>query len=153
MASQLARLLDPSELDALTGPHGKMTATLARSQLGEAIAIVVPSRLVCARCEGGGCDSCGRSGAIRLELSEAERTTHVVLPSDTREAVRVRLVRPLGESAGLEQLTLEVRLTGPTSLVVAPPRELALRPALEARSIVIGVVLALAAALVFALTR
>jgi hypothetical protein len=59
-------------------------------------------------------------------------------------------VRPV---EGLEQLTLEVRLTE-NAIVVAP------RPGLEPRAIgetfaaiVIGVVLALAAALVFALTR
>jgi hypothetical protein len=150
MASELARLLDPGELDALTGPHGKMTTTLSTSQLGSPVDIVVPSRLVCARCDGGGCDSCGRSGAIRLEVSEAERTTQVVLPSDARDALRVRLVRPV---EGLEQLTLEVRLTE-NAIVVAP------RPGLEPRAIgetfaaiVIGVVLALAAALVLALTR
>jgi hypothetical protein len=144
MASELARLLDPSELDALTGPHGKMTTTLARSQLGSPVDIVVPSRLVCARCDGGGCDSCGRSGAIRLELPEAERTTQVVLPSDAREAMRVRLVRPI---EGLEQLTLEVRVTTSTDMVLAP------RPGLELRSVLMGIAVALAAALAFALTR
>ena len=146
MASELARLLDPSELDALTGTHGKMTTTLSASQLGEPVEIVVPTRLVCARCDGGGCDSCGRSGAIRLELSEAERTTHVVLPRDAHEVVRVRLVRPLGEAAGLEQLTLEVRVTPRTEMILA-------KPALELRSVAVGVLVALAAALVFALTR
>ena len=152
MAEELARVLDPSELDALTGSHGRMSTTISASELGSPIAIVVPSRLVCARCDGGGCDSCGRSGAIRLDLSEAERTTHVVLPAEARDAMRIRLVKPV---EGLEQLTLEVRLKPETGMVVAARRDLAVRsaPGLDVRSVVIGIAVAVAAALAFALTR
>ena len=104
------------------------------------------------RCDGGGCDSCGRSGAIRLDLSEAERTTHVVLPAEARDAMRIRLVKPV---EGLEQLTLEVRLKPETGMVVAARRDLAVRsaPGLDVRSVVIGIAVAVAAALAFALTR
>lgn len=135
----LARLLDPAALDAVEGPHGKMVVDLSSGQLGQAVEVVVPRRLVCARCEGGGCDACGRSGAIRVHLAEAERTTHFILPMEANERLLVRLVRPLGDDAGLEQLTIEVRLTPATS---SSP---ALSPVLIAAALTVAAVLAIAA--------
>lgn len=108
--TQLARVLDPAAHDALTGTHGKMSVELSEGDRGEAVTLILPRRVVCARCDGGGCDSCGRSGAIRLDDDDAARTTHFVVPSGGDARFRVRLVRPLGDDAGLEQLTVEVRL-------------------------------------------
>jgi hypothetical protein len=39
---------------------------------GAHLEIELPPRLVCARCEGGGCDACGRSGAITLHSQNEE---------------------------------------------------------------------------------
>lgn len=144
--AELARILDPSELDAVDGPHGKMSLVLSASELGAPIAVVVPSRLVCGRCDGGGCDGCGRSGAVRLELDEEQRTTHVALPKDARD-VRVRLVRPLGDDAGLAQLTLEVRVKPETALARRRSEAMIARSPTSApgRSVLVALALALAA--------
>ncbi|MBX3226510.1 MAG: hypothetical protein KIT84_32385 [Labilithrix sp.] len=142
-STELARVLDPSALDAAAGPHGKMSVELSSARRGEAVELVVPSRLACARCDGGGCDACGRSGALRLSLTEAERTTHFVLPEDARERLRVRLVRPLGDEAGLEQLTIEVRLT--PAPPPPPARAFELRPALVAVALALATAIAIAA--------
>ena len=140
--AELARLLDRAELDALEGPHGKMTTTFSSAQLGEEVAIVVPSRVVCARCDGGGCDACGRSGAIRIDREESERTAYFVLPTEAGDgSFRVRLVRPLGDDAGLEQLTVDVHLLPApptTALALAASTALAQRP-IEMRSVMIGI--------------
>lgn len=43
--------------------------------------IQIPDKLVCAVCEGGGCDACGRAGVLRLrEREEAGEPLRVVLP-------------------------------------------------------------------------
>jgi hypothetical protein len=39
---------------------------------GAHIEVQLPQRVVCARCEGGGCDACGRAGAITLFSSGEE---------------------------------------------------------------------------------
>jgi hypothetical protein len=145
--AELARLLDRAELDAATGPHGRMSIELT-AQPGEEVSITVPARLVCARCDGGGCDTCHRSGALRLE---APQTLQFVLPNEAAESFRVRLMRPV---EGLEQLTVEVRLKKSTALVRAHGSALAVRPSgVEPKSIVIGIALAIAAAIVFILSR
>ncbi|MFO0738581.1 MAG: hypothetical protein U0270_21980 [Labilithrix sp.] len=145
---ELARLLDPAEVDAIDGPHGKMSIELSEAQLGATVEIVVPARLACARCDGGGCDSCGRSGAIRLELDEDDRKTQFGLPAAAPSGVRVRLLRPV---AGLELLTVEVRLTPSTALVHVPPSPLAVVSKKDdLRSIVIAIGVILAAALAIA---
>lgn len=104
------RVLDPAALDVATGRHGRMTIELSAVELGRSVAIPVPRRLVCARCDGGGCDACDRSGALKLDLDDAERTTQLVLPAEGSERLLVRLVRPFDEATNLEQLTVEIRL-------------------------------------------
>jgi hypothetical protein len=108
--SKLARVLDPEELDRAEGARGRLVVEVPDAWLagGDTIEVVVPPRVACARCDGGGCDACGRSGALRLPEDEAARTLRLSLPT-TAEASIVRLVRPLGPDAGLEQLWLELR--------------------------------------------
>lgn len=152
MAEQLARVVDPTELDALTGPHGKMSITMASAEGEHEAVFVIPKRVTCARCDGGGCDSCGRSGAIRLDLSEEERTTHFLFPATTHD-VRVRLARPV---AGLDLLTVEIRVTQSSAMQLRPTDAVIRRASgspLDVRSIVIAIGLALAAALAFAASR
>jgi hypothetical protein len=48
---------------------------------GAHLEIELPQRLACARCEGGGCDACGRAGAITLySLDEEPLVVRVGLP-------------------------------------------------------------------------
>ena len=106
MATPLGSVLERDELT--TGPHGRLTVDVLDAWLppGTVLEVVVPGRLACARCEGGGCDACGKSGAIRLAGDEQERSLRITLSESAR---RVRLVRPLGEDAGLDQLVVELR--------------------------------------------
>lgn len=101
------QLFDPTALDSIEGPHGKMTIELPASELGKAVAIDVPKRLVCARCDGGGCDACGRSGALKLEQTGS---TSLVLPPNGSEQLLLRIPHPLGEAANLALLTVQIRL-------------------------------------------
>jgi hypothetical protein len=112
--TQLARVLDPEALDRAEGPRGRVVVDVpdAWSAAGDAVEMVVPLRVTCARCEGGGCDDCGRSGALRLPAGEAERTLVFSLPEAPEApgvALLLRLARPLGPDAGLAQLWIEVR--------------------------------------------
>ena len=38
--------------------------------MGEVVELELPRNLACAACGGGGCDTCGRSGAITLRIPE-----------------------------------------------------------------------------------
>ena len=113
--SKLARVLDPEELDRAEGSRGRFVLDLPEAWLeaGGAIELVVPARVTCARCDGGGCDDCGRSGGLRLGGDELARTLQLALPAATHDfrAARsiVRLARPLGASAELDQLWIELR--------------------------------------------
>lgn len=154
--TELARLLDRDEIDSAEGPRGTMSIALPVEWLagGDTVEVVVPTRLVCARCEGGGCDACGRSGAIRIAGEQAERTTRFVLPKTTSERLVVRLVRPLGDEVDLSQLCIEVRIataSTPTTdgcTRIAPPR--AEPPASSLPTVLVATAVALALAAVIA---
>jgi hypothetical protein len=110
--NELGRVLDPDELRSEDKAVGRLTVDVLDDWLrdGEEIEIVVPTRVVCARCEGGGCDACGRSGAFRLDLDEAARTVAITLPRKPEaKTVAVRLVRPFGSNATIDQLWIELR--------------------------------------------
>lgn len=48
---------------------------------GAAIELELPRNLACAKCKGGGCDACGRSGAISLRgRNEPTEIVQVTLP-------------------------------------------------------------------------
>lgn len=115
--SNLARVLDPEELDRAEGARGHLVVVVPDAWLeaGDVVEIVVPVRVTCARCEGGGCDDCGRSGALRLAANEPERTLRLALPAAIEARNVVRLVRPLGPDAGLEQLWVELRTAAEAS--------------------------------------
>ena len=50
--------------------------------VGEVIELELPRNLSCATCGGGGCDACGRSGAITLrQRHEPAEVVEVTLPS------------------------------------------------------------------------
>jgi hypothetical protein len=118
----LGRLLDPAALDASKGPRAKLRIEAPPEWLaaGGELEVPAPARLVCARCDGGGCDGCNRSGALAAPADPDARTIHATLPPDSDGGVALRLLHPFGDG-GIEQLILEVR-PGP------PARGLTRRP-------------------------
>lgn len=77
---ELARVIDPASLES--GEAGRFALDVLPEWLDrrETIAFVVPKRVTCARCDGGGCDACARSGAFRIDGDDAARTLQLTLP-------------------------------------------------------------------------
>lgn len=109
--STLARVLDPEALDRAEGPRGRIAVDVLDAWLaaGDAIEIIVPPRVTCARCDGGGCDDCGRSGAHRLGGDELARTLRLSLRSEGSARNVIRLSSPLEAVPSLNQLWVEIR--------------------------------------------
>ncbi|WP_437501560.1 hypothetical protein [Sorangium sp. So ce1099] len=132
--AELGQLIDREDLDASDGARGRLSITVpaAWARGGADIEIAVPARVTCARCDGGGCDSCARSGAHRAPAEVAARTLRLRLPPDLTDCVTLRLVRPFGEHAPLDQLLVEVRADGAASpgvrCVAPPPSDALARP-------------------------
>ncbi|WP_437587125.1 hypothetical protein [Sorangium sp. So ce1000] len=136
--AELAQLIDREGLDASDGSRGRVAIAVpaAWARDGADIEIAVPARVACARCDGGGCDSCARSGAHRAPTELAARTLRLRLPPDLTGGVTLRLVRPFGEHAPLDQLLVELRegdAASPGVLRVTPPPSDALARAPKAR--------------------
>jgi hypothetical protein len=54
--------------------------------VGEVVELELPRNLACAACGGGGCDACGRSGAITLrQRDEPAEVVEVTLPARSGE--------------------------------------------------------------------
>jgi len=85
----LARVALPS--DRPRGPDVLLSVSVPESFLveGATIEIEVPRNLSCATCSGGGCDACGRSGALSVRGR-----------GDPAEKVEVTLPRPLPAASG-----------------------------------------------------
>ena len=147
MTTRLGSVLDRDEPSTEGGPSGRLTIDVLDTWLEPhtALEIVVPTRLMCARCEGGGCDACGRSGAIRIQGSEEERRLRITLSESARG---LRLVRPLGAEAGLDQLILEFRPAAAPSELCHRVETVRRRPSMAP---LVVVVLALVAAIIAAL--
>jgi hypothetical protein len=148
-------VLDPEALDRTEGTRGLMTVELPREWLtaGDTVDIVVPARVACARCEGGGCDRCDRSGALRIPGDEARRTLRLALPRPAGERTRVRVACPFGDDANLEQLWVDLRpaaAPSPFCHRVAPEAAIVALP--SARWIV-AILLVVVAVLAALLTR
>jgi hypothetical protein len=108
--STLARVVDPEAVAALDGPSVRLAVRVPASWSGRVVEVRAPTRLSCARCDGGGCDRCARSGAFKIELGEAERSFIVTLPERlAADGALVRLLRPLGDGSVIETLLLEIR--------------------------------------------
>lgn len=86
---------------------------------GRRLQIDLPGRLTCASCDGGGCDTCGRSGA--LEVPKPETPLELTLPISAGEVGRFRVRIPgLGADSGDDavprgHLMLSVRAGEPVS--------------------------------------
>jgi hypothetical protein len=132
--SSLGRVVDPDALGACTGARARLRVEVPAAWLAEGADLVVtaPPRLACARCDGGGCDACARSGALRAPEGPADRVLRTSVPVSDR-AIAVRIPRPFGADHDIEQLLLEIALGSvPSACVVrierrvvrvAPPGE------------------------------
>ncbi len=105
----LGRVLDPRALDEDTGARGRIRLEVPADWLaaGCRIAVVAPRRLPCARCDGGGCDACGKSGVLRAPDAADDRRLEITLPGTERNAVALRLSDPFGGGL-VQQLIVEI---------------------------------------------
>jgi hypothetical protein len=137
--NRLAKVLDTDEL-ASARVVAKLRVEVVRGWAGREVSVTVPRRLACSTCDGGGCDACGRSGALRLPDLDVPRKTSVFLPGSLKEGVALRLARPF-DDANIDVLLLEVvpaeRASAGCELVPATQRH---RPANKLAWWVAGVV-------------
>ena len=107
--ARLARVTDPRTLDVQDGSRASLSVSVPSQwfEEGASIELTVPKRLTCARCDGGGCDGCERSGALRAPADEAQRRVIVNLPPQSSGNLRIRIVDPF--EGGIAQLLLDVR--------------------------------------------
>jgi hypothetical protein len=122
--STLGRVLDTNALDACAGPQARLRIDVPSTWLDEGAALVVtaPARLACARCDGGGCDGCAKSGALRAPAEPERRVIRATLGgarTDSRRPITLRIAHPFGVEHGIAQLLLEVRGASATSDCVA----------------------------------
>jgi hypothetical protein len=97
----LGSVLDRDELDRAPGPWVRVDVNVPPEWAveGASVEVEAPERAPCARCDGGGCDGCGRSGAVRLSPEPRDRTFELTLPSTLDRAVTVRVTKPFGEAS------------------------------------------------------
>lgn len=74
---------------------------------GAELELVVPRILSCDHCDGGGCEGCGKSGALRAPEAETARTLRLGVPSGHERAVQLRLVDPF-DGSDVSQLIVEI---------------------------------------------
>lgn len=149
-------MIDRDGLDGDPGPRVRVRIGVPRAwgEVGATVIVEAPRRVACARCDGGGCDGCGRSGVVRLAEEPASRTFRLALPTSLGEGAIVRLARPFGEGSDVAQVHCEIRVTatpegctregGPgAALVPAATTALAVIP--KGSGPIVGVVLAVLA--------
>ena len=154
----LGRLLDPRALDEGAGPRARVQSTVPAAWLtaGCRIEILAPRRLPCARCDGGGCDACGKSGVLRAPDDEAARLLEITLPPTANEAVALRLADPFGAGV-VDQVIVEIRTGAASPGVTRIPDPLADEPAplppIAWRGVIVAAIATAAAILVAVLAR
>lgn len=110
MAAELGRVIDPRAAAEKSGRRGRLALTVPDGWEDAEIEIRVPHRLRCELCDGGGCDSCGKSGAIAVEVDDEARRVLMRVPSGLDRGALVRLVDPFGPGVDLGVLILELRV-------------------------------------------
>jgi hypothetical protein len=107
----LGRVTDPRKLDASGGQRARLRVVVTREWLagGAELEVLVPRLLACDRCQGGGCDSCERSGALRAPRAPEDRLVKLRLPSEDTAPCVVRLVEPFAGSA-IAQLLVRIEV-------------------------------------------
>ena len=111
------------------------------------VELELPRNLVCATCDGGGCDSCERSGAVTLRgRGEPADLLRVTLPGEQSEAFVIRLperggLPPLGSGLPRGHLLLRVEPSAQADASVALATSLpalgAIRRALSVRPVLV----------------
>jgi len=110
MGVALSRILDPDVLDACDKPRGRLVIEVPEGWAGAEIEIILPVRVSCARCDGGGCDGCARRGGHRIPDDPSARRLAVRLPDALEGGVVLRILRPYDDDGvGIAQLLLEAR--------------------------------------------
>jgi len=107
------------------------------------VELELPRHLICAACDGGGCDTCERSGGVTLrERGEPPDLIEVSLPGEKQEAFLIRLPERGGlapEGSGLPRGHLLLRVEpsaeadASVSLAIRHPELAAVRRALSER--------------------
>jgi hypothetical protein len=113
--AELARTLDRQALDDDPGPRVRLqlAVPLEWAREGATVRVVAPPRVACARCDGGGCDSCGRAGAYKLSQSPDERAFELTLPAGLpADGAELRVSRPFGAGSPIAQALCQVRQVG-----------------------------------------
>lgn len=110
---ELARVLRPK--DAPRGADVRWRVDVARGTLveGAELELELPRRLTCARCDGGGCDTCDRRGAISLRgADQPPEKLSIVLSHAASGSVRLRIPEQGAKGAdGVPRGDLELTLT------------------------------------------
>ncbi|MEO5731255.1 MAG: hypothetical protein ABI134_07355 [Byssovorax sp.] len=155
----LGRVLDPRALDEGTGARGRVRVEVPTAWLtaGCRIEILAPRRLPCARCDGGGCDACGKSGVLRAPDAEASRRLEITLPGTESTAVALRLADPFGGGL-VEQLIVEIHAGTASPCVTRipdplPPPDAAPLPVIPWRGLLAAAIATAAAILAAVLAR
>ncbi|MEZ4444184.1 MAG: hypothetical protein R3B72_34245 [Polyangiaceae bacterium] len=131
--TSLGRVVDKQALDESEGTRASVALVVPAGWLTEGAQLeVLPAKLLaCARCDGGGCDGCDRSGALRAPRDEEARRFRLTLPSGApASGVLLRLVKPF-EEGEIDQLLVRVkagespskgvtRIVAPQPVVVPP---------------------------------
>lgn len=148
MAEVLGRVV-AGDLERPRGPDANHRVRVARTWLerGAVIELELPRNLVCATCDGGGCDSCERSGAVTLRgRGEPADLLRVTLPGEQSEAFVIRLperggLPPLGSGLPRGHLLLRVepsaQADASVSLATSLPALGAIRRALSVRPVLV----------------
>lgn len=145
------------DLDVPRGPDVKFEIQVPSTWFGTRIAVVVPRNLNCAGCDGGGCDTCERQGALSVRgRSDLVEPLSVQLPRERGADVCLRIPGLGGKREGLPRghLLLLVRCSAGPSESAVPSEGVTqvLEPAAEPederrllmkRSLVMAVVLVL----------
>jgi hypothetical protein len=94
--SEVLARVTTGALDVPRGPDvlHRIRVPLAWLEAGEVIELELPRNLSCAACEGGGCDSCNRSGALTLRGRQE-------LPEFLQVTLPVRKPEPDGDERGV----------------------------------------------------
>lgn len=98
--------------DAPRGPDVEFTLRLPASWLeeGACIRFELPRNLNCAACQGGGCDRCGRAGAVSTRgRREPPEEVELTLPKSEGELLQNGLTIRVPERGGLPRGGAELR--------------------------------------------
>jgi hypothetical protein len=127
MGQVLGRVV--AEPAAERGPDAAFAIAVPMSWLQEGclIEVALPRNLTCAQCQGGGCDTCGRSGAISIRRRNTEEEPlRITLPAqveaDTTSQFLLRIPERGGPAAPDTSFPKGLLLLSITAAEVASPQ-------------------------------